>query len=87
LVRGIRRQAVANGIDPTQLGTHVGRRTVISELRNSGVPLDDIAAHVGHANTTTTEGYVQGSGTRRQDTASIAFEKLDPKLRLASEAS
>lgn len=82
----IRRQAVANGIDATQLGTHVGRRTVISELRNSGVPLDDIAAHVGHANTTTTEGYVQGSGTRRQDTASVAFEKLDPKLRLAASS-
>ena len=82
----MRRKATALGIDPTHLGTHVGRRTVITELRNSGVPLDDIAAHVGHANTSTTEGYVQGSGTRRQDTASVAFTRLDPILRKASPA-
>jgi integrase len=79
----MRRKATALGIDPTHLGTHVGRRTVITELRNWGVPLDDIAAHVGHANTSTTEGYVQGSGTRRQDTASVAFSRLDPLLRKA----
>jgi integrase len=80
----IKRKAETLGIDPEGVATHTGRRTVITELRNSGVPLDDIAAHVGHADTKTTEGYIQSSGTRRQDTADAAFDLLDP-LRRASQ--
>jgi integrase len=68
------------GIDTTGLGTHVGRRTVIDTLRNAGVPLDDIAHHVGHANTSTTAGYVQGVGQRPQQTARRAAELLDPTV-------
>ena len=76
----VRRKAEALGIDTKGLGTHVGRRTVIDTLRNAGVPLDDIAHHVGHANTSTTAGYVQGVGTRPQQTARRAAELLDPTL-------
>jgi integrase len=81
VVELIKRKAESLGIDPAGVATHTGRRTVITELRNSGVPLDDIAAHVGHADTRTTEGYVQSSGTRRQDTADAAFNLLDPLRR------
>jgi integrase len=76
----VRRKAEALGIDTVGLGTHVGRRTVIDTLRNAGVPLDDIAHHVGHANTSTTAGYVQGMGQRPQQTARRAAELLDPTV-------
>jgi integrase len=76
----VRRKAEVLGIDSNGLGTHVGRRTVIDTLRNAGVPLDDIAHHVGHANTSTTAGYVQGVGQRPQQTARRAAELLDPTL-------
>jgi integrase len=81
VVELIKRKADVLGIDSEGLATHSGRRTVITTLRNSGVPLDDIAAHVGHADIETTAGYVQSSGTRRQDTADVAFELLDPMRR------
>jgi integrase len=81
VVELIKRKAESLGIDPEGVATHTGRRTVVTELRNSGVPLDDIAAHVGHTDTRTTEGYVQSSGTRRQDTADAAFNLLDPLRR------
>jgi hypothetical protein len=39
--------------NPPKLGTHVGRRTVVTAMSEDGVPLDDIARHVGHRSTAT----------------------------------
>ena len=54
-----RSKAAALGIDTAGLGTHVGRRTVVTAMSEDGVPLDDIARHVGHRSTTTTAAYVR----------------------------
>jgi integrase len=59
----VRRKAEMLGIDTVGLGTHVGRRTVIDTLRNAGVPLDDIAHHVGHANTLNDRGLCARHGS------------------------
>ena len=73
----LRRSAVKVGIDPTHLGTHVGRRTVVTTLYANGAELADIARHVGHANTSTTAGYVSSLGDRPERTASLAASLLD----------
>ena len=53
------------GIDPVGLGTHAGRSTAITALyTEEGLDLADIARHVGHANPTTTAGYVRHLGRR-----------------------
>ncbi len=50
----LRRGAEKVGIDATRLGTHVGRRTVVTALYTAGTDIDDIARHVGHASSATT---------------------------------
>jgi integrase len=81
VVKAVRRAATAAGLEPDGLATHTGRRTVITALyANGGVDLADIARHVGHANTTTTAGYVRSLGQRPSDTARRAAELLDPSL-------
>jgi integrase len=45
----LRRAAEKVGIDATRLGTHVGRRTVVTALYTAGTDIGDIARHVGHA--------------------------------------
>ena len=43
------------GLESTRLGTHVGRRSVITALyAHGGASIDDIAHHVGHDSTATT---------------------------------
>ncbi|MCB0978943.1 MAG: tyrosine-type recombinase/integrase, partial [Acidimicrobiales bacterium] len=74
----IRRACESAGIDPAGIGTHTGRRSVITSLYVAGLPIDDVARHVGHASPTTTSGYVQDLGTRPADTARRAAELLDP---------
>ena len=55
----IRRAAEDAGISDTQrLGTHAGRRSVVTGLYVDGVELADIARHVGHSSPSTTAGYV-----------------------------
>jgi integrase len=65
------------GIDAAGIGTHAGRRSTVTNLFKAGVPLDDIARHVGHGSTTTTAGYVADLGTRPADVAQRAWELLD----------
>ena len=72
-----RSKAESLGIDPTGLGTHAGRRTVVTAMSEDGVALDDIARHVGHRSTTTTAGYVRSHAARDKATAKRAGEILD----------
>jgi integrase len=76
----LRRAAEKVGIDATRLGTHVGRRTVVTTLYTAGTDIGDIARHVGHASPTTTSGYVASLGERPQKTARLAAELLDTPL-------
>lgn len=76
--KAVRRAAAAAGIeDVHRLGTHAGRRSVVTSLYVSGVELDDIARHVGHASIATTAGYVADLGDRPERTADIAARLLD----------
>ena len=69
------------GIDATGLGTHAGRSTAITALyAEEGLDLADIARHVGHANPTTTAGYVRHLGHRPITTTQAASRLLDPLL-------
>ena len=79
LYKAVRSVAEAAGVDTASLGTHTGRRTVVTALYGSGLDLDDVARHVGHGSTATTAGYVQSLGTRPERTARIAAELLDPE--------
>ncbi len=79
----LRRSAVKIGLDPTHLGTHVGRRTVVTTLYANGAELADIARHVGHTNTATTAGYVTSLGDRPERTAKLAASLLDSPPRAA----
>ena len=83
----IRSTAEGLGIDTTGLGTHVGRRSVVTAMSEDGIPLDDIARHVGHASATTTAGYVRHLGNRPITTTQAASRVLDPNLDPATVAS
>jgi integrase len=75
----VRRFADAVGLDRKTIGTHTGRRTVVTVLfADAGLDLADIARHVGHGDTTVTAGYVRDLGTRPERTARAAFVLLDP---------
>ena len=76
----LRRAAEKVGIDTSRLGTHVGRRTVVTTLYTAGTDIGDIARHVGHANPSTTSGYVASLGERPQKTARLAAQLLDTAL-------
>ena len=81
VTKEIARAAKAAGLDPTGLATHSGRRTVITALyANGGLDLADVARHVGHADPSTTAGYVRSLGHRPSDTARTAAALLDPSL-------
>ncbi len=87
VLQTIDRAAKAVGIDPTGLGTHAGRRTVITALyADGGVDLADIARHVGHSDTSTTAEYVKRLGNRPVDPARRAAELLDPTIKLTRVA-
>ncbi len=77
--RAIRRAALDAGLDPTQLGTHAGRRSVVTNLYASGsLDLSDVASFVGHSDVATTRGYVQHEGDRPLLVSQRALEYLDP---------
>jgi integrase len=78
----VRRACDRAGIDPTGVATHTGRRSVATALFVAGVPLDDVARHVGHVDPSTTARYVQDLGSRPADTARRAAELLDPAVDL-----
>lgn len=73
-------QAVAEmaEVDPVGLGTHAGRRSVVTALYGAGLSIDDVARHVGHSLTRTTAGYVADLGERPEQTAAVAAALLDP---------
>jgi integrase len=87
ILQTIERAARVAGIDPSGLGTHSGRRTVITALyADGGVDLADIARHVGHSDTATTAEYVKRLGNRPIDTARRAAELLDPTLGTSTKS-
>ena len=60
------------------LGTHAGRRTVVTTLFVDGdEALEDIARFVGHAKPATTAGYVKRLGRRPETVARRAAAVLD----------
>ena len=74
----IRDAAKRAGLDPKGLGTHTGRRSVVTNLFASGsLDLEDVARFVGHSDTATTRGYVQHEGDRPRRVSEKAFELLD----------
>ena len=76
----LRRAAEKVGIDATRLGTHVGRRTVVTTLYTAGTDIGDIARHVGHASPATTSRYVASLGERPLKTAQLAAALLDTPM-------
>ena len=81
ITKVIERTARGAGLDPTGLGTHAGRRTVITALYADGnLDLADVARHVGHSNPSTTATYVKSLGQRPEATARRAAELLDPTV-------
>jgi site-specific recombinase XerD len=76
----MRDKAAELGIDAQRLGTHVGRRTVVTALYTAGEDLEDIARHVGHRSTVTTAGYVAALGNRPKATADRAAALLDVSI-------
>ena len=80
VTKAVRAAAVVAGIDPEGLGTHTGRSTAITVLyAEEGLDLADVARHVGHANPSTTAGYVRRLGRRPLATAEAASRLLDPR--------
>jgi site-specific recombinase XerD len=80
--RTIRRAAAEIGLEPRHLGTHDGRRSVVTSLYASGdFDLADVARFVGHADVSTTKGYVQTEGERPTIVSQKALELLDPRPR------
>lgn len=81
VTKELHRVCKALGIETTGLGTHTGRRTVITNLYVDGAVTEDIAAAVGHSDPTTTRGYVQSLGDRPTATARRMAALLQPKPR------
>ncbi len=78
VTKAVKRCALAAGLDPQGLGTHAGRRTVVTGLYAAeGVDLADIARHVGHTDPGTTAGYVRDLGARPARTAEAARRLFD----------
>lgn len=80
LDRALGRALGRAGIVPARVSTHTGRRTVITLLYQAGVPLADIARHVGHADVATTARYVVDLGIRPAEVAAQAAALFDPTV-------
>lgn len=76
ITKELHRICKALDIDTAGLGTHSGRRTVITNLYVDGAVTEDIAAAVGHSDPATTRGYVQSLGDRPTATARRMAEML-----------
>ena len=78
--RAIRGAGTKAGLGADQLGTHTGRRSVVTNLYASGTfELDDVARFVGHSDVATTKGYVQHEGERPAVVSRKALDLLDPQ--------
>lgn len=73
----LRRTGSSLGFDVAHLGTHVGRRSLITALYTNGAQFDDIQHHIGHSDSRTAAGYVASIGKRPQRTASIAAQSMN----------
>jgi integrase len=77
IAKVVKQAAKTAGIT-AELGTHAGRRTVVTTLFVDGdEALEDIAHFVGHARPATTAGYVKRLGRRPQAVARRATAVLD----------
>lgn len=77
--------AVIAKIDTTRLGTHTGRRSVVTALyAGGGESIEEIARYVGHNSPTTTAGYVRDLGNRPVEFARRAALLLDPATKQGS---
>jgi integrase len=77
-VAKVMKQAAKTAGITARLGTHAGRRTVVTSLFVEGdEALEDIARFVGHAKPSTTAGYVKRLGRRPQSVAERAAAILD----------
>jgi len=75
----IKQGAKSAGI-AADLGTHAGRRSVVTTLFvDGGEALEDIARFVGHTKPSTTAGYVKRLGRRPQAVAERAAAILDTR--------
>ena len=79
----LRRAGMRIGLDSSHLGTHTGRRSLITALYTNGVPLDDIQHHIGHSDARTTAGYVASLGDRPARTAAIAARLMEQQPDVA----
>ncbi|MEM9615524.1 MAG: tyrosine-type recombinase/integrase [Actinomycetota bacterium] len=76
--RELRKAAGRIGLDASTLGTHTGRRSVVTNLYATGTfDLSDVAGFVGHGDVATTRGYVQHEGERPTAVSARAFQLLD----------
>ncbi len=66
------------GIDPDRIGTHTARRSVVSLAYQAGIDIGDVARLVGHAQTSTTAGYLVDRGNRPKQIAHKVGDLLDP---------
>lgn len=78
LYKAVRDVCALAEVDPVGVGTHTGRRSVVTALYGAGLQLEDVARHVGHASPKTTAGYVGDLGRRPEATAAMAAHLLDP---------
>ena len=79
ITKAISTAAGCAGIDPKKLGTHAGRRSVVTALyADAGESIEEIARFVGHASSATTAGYVRDLGSRPTAFARRAAFLLDP---------
>ena len=78
LYKAVRDVCALAKVDSGGVGTHTGRRSVVTALYGAGLQLEDVARHVGHASPRTTAGYVGDLGCRPEATAAIAAHLLDP---------
>jgi hypothetical protein len=89
IAKVVKQAAKTAGIaDTAQLGTHAGRRSVVTTLFvDGGETLEDIARLVGHAKPAMTAGYVKRLGRRPQEVAERAAAVLDGQADAADEGS
>jgi integrase len=79
VTKSLTRAAEAAGISTTKLGTHTGRRSVVTALyAEAGESIDEIARFIGRASPATTAGYVRDLGSRPAAFAQRAAHLLDP---------
>lgn len=65
------------GIDPIT-ATHSGRRSVVTALYGTGMPIEDVSRFVGHADPAMTRRYVASLGERPAKVAQVAATLFDP---------